>query len=394
MMSDKHNVVIEFGHKFTRAGFVNELAPRAIIKTAYYCPQLKKEINLLLDDSLLTQNGSNNTTASEELIKGFKVLIKSLYFRYLGVNFKERKVILVESILIKSIVRRVLITLFFEHFEVPSLLIVPIHLMALIPSVISTGIVLDVGYKEANAIPVVEGITLLNSVKFVPLGGKAINDRLKEELMSKKAKIIENGKERELTECDDLDESLIENIKVKTCFVAPFERSQSLVSHKAGKGPPPSNPPKDLDYYLQSNKTLIIPGSVRECAAEILFELYGEEQTVATILLESLLDCPKDTRRPLAGNIVIIGGGSMLPGFKHRLKMELRYLCQNIERYSKNMSIDKFLFHTPICKENYVAWLGASIFGTIDTINLRAITREKYLKSKKQSFPDWSEWWP
>lgn len=390
MMSDKHSVVIEFGHKFTKAGFVNEFAPRVIIRTTYFSNKLKKEIDLMADNQLMTGDQMDN----QELIAGFKQMVQALYFKYLGVNFKERKVILVESIFINSIIRRILITLLFEHFEVPSLLIVPIHLMALIPSMLSTGIVLDVGFNEANAIPVVEGLTLLSSVKYVPLGVKAINSRIREELVAKKAKIKEKGIEREFKESDYLDESLIENIKVKTCFVAPFERAQLLVSHKAGIGPTPKDPPKDVNFYLDSNKTLIIPGSIRESAAEVMFELYGEEQTVATIILEALLGCPKDSRRQLASNIVVIGGGSMLPGFKHRLKLELHHLSKNIDRYSNDLFIEKFLFHAPICKENYVAWLGASIFGATEAVNIRAVTREKYLKSKEECFQDWSEWWP
>ncbi|XP_015788908.1 actin-related protein 10 [Tetranychus urticae] len=378
-MTDKHSVILEFGHRYTKCGFVQELAPRAIIRSVVASSH-GKEVELA-------------SLSGSQLDQAFKTIIQTIYFRYLGVNYKERKVILIETLFTQNNVRQSLINVLYQHFEVPSLLIVPHHLMTLVPYMVSTGIVLDIGWKEAMAVPVIEGITLVNSVKYTPLGGKAINERIHDELIDRKAILRKNGVEKVYEESDRFDDFVLENIKVKTCFIAPFERGQLMLEHKAGLKEAPDNTPKDVYFHVDQNNTLLIPGGLRESAGEILFELYGEEETVATLILEVLLSCPIDYRKTLASNLIITGGTSMLPGFKHRLKMELLFLVKKIEKYSNNIYIDKFMFHPPLCKENYIAWLGASIFGSTDVVAMRAISRDTYLKTKG-CFVDWSEWRP
>ncbi|KAI0707248.1 actin-domain-containing protein [Earliella scabrosa] len=70
--------------------------------------------------------------------------------------------------------------------------------------------------------------------------------------------------------------------------------------------------------------TLIIPGWIRERAAEVLFEGGDvDESSVAEVILDTLLKVPVDLRRTLASSILVIGGTPMLPGFIPRLHAEL-----------------------------------------------------------------------
>ncbi|OSC96885.1 actin-like ATPase domain-containing protein [Trametes coccinea BRFM310] len=70
--------------------------------------------------------------------------------------------------------------------------------------------------------------------------------------------------------------------------------------------------------------TLIIPGWVRERAAEVLFEGGDvDENSVAEVILECLLKVPVDLRKTLASTILVVGGTPMLPGFIPRLQAEL-----------------------------------------------------------------------
>jgi len=70
--------------------------------------------------------------------------------------------------------------------------------------------------------------------------------------------------------------------------------------------------------------TLIIPGWIRERAAEVLFEGGDvDESSVAEVILDSLLRAPVDLRKTLASAILIVGGTPMLPGFISRLHIEL-----------------------------------------------------------------------
>ncbi|KAG6857384.1 hypothetical protein H0H87_004746 [Tephrocybe sp. NHM501043] len=70
--------------------------------------------------------------------------------------------------------------------------------------------------------------------------------------------------------------------------------------------------------------TLIIPGWVRERAAEVLFEGGDvDEASVAEVILDALLKVPVDLRKTLASSILLCGGTAMLPGFIPRLHLEI-----------------------------------------------------------------------
>ena len=102
---------------------------------------------------------------------------------------------------------------------------------------------------------------------------------------------------------------------------------------------------------------------------------------------DALLECPIDTRRELAANIVIVGGTSLIYGFKARLFEELSHLLKR-EPYLNRLHIDELKCHS-VTKANISCWAGASIFGGTDAIATRSFTRENFFKDRK-SIPDWS----
>lgn len=70
--------------------------------------------------------------------------------------------------------------------------------------------------------------------------------------------------------------------------------------------------------------TLIIPGWIRERAAEVLFEGGDtDESSLAELILNVLLKIPMDLRKTLACSILVTGGTAMLPGFILRLHAEV-----------------------------------------------------------------------
>ncbi|KAF9563252.1 actin-domain-containing protein [Agrocybe pediades] len=70
--------------------------------------------------------------------------------------------------------------------------------------------------------------------------------------------------------------------------------------------------------------TLIIPGWIRERAAEVLFEGGDvDEASLAETILNTLLKVPRDLRKTLASSILVSGGTAMLPGFIPRLYAEI-----------------------------------------------------------------------
>lgn len=229
----------------------------------------------------------------------------------------------------------------------------PSHLMALYTLGVNSALVLDSGYYESVSLPIYEGVCILSAWQAIPLGGLAIHRRIEVELMEYAKVRGPSPGEFNLGEIliEPIKESILEDIKVRTCFVTTMERGHKLQvwsfarNHGAENIPgldegssdcpiqedkeEPPEPPQDVQYPMEGDKILTIPGRIREFAAEALFELDGDMKSIATLLLDAILKAPLDARKTLSQNIVVMGGTSMIPGFKHRLSQELKHLVKD-----------------------------------------------------------------
>lgn len=262
--------------------------------------------------------------------------------------------------------------------------------MAFTTLVVNSGIVIDVGYAEASVIPVIEGVTVLNASKFAPLGAKSVHERIETELVDGEASdgTLKRG---------ELNEKTIEDIKAKACVVPPFDRGQLLAKFKAGmvkREDVENGGLRCLDYHLNGSRIIKIPGIVRELAGQVFFEMCGEEPTIATMVLDTITECPIDCRKSLIENIVIIGGSSMMPGFAHRLFHEMKKCIELIPHYKSTIHVEAIKIHRLPCKANYAAWLGAAMFGSTDAMSVRAVSKDQYKKTNGRIITHWSTWWP
>ncbi|XP_008538266.1 actin-related protein 10 isoform X2 [Equus asinus] len=364
---EKTAVVIDLGEAFTKCGFAGETGPRCIIPSVIKKAGVPKPIKVV-------QYNIN----TEELYSYLKEFIHILYFRHLLVNPRDRRVVVIESVLCPSHFRETLTRVLFKYFEVPSVLLAPSHLMALLTLGINSAMVLDCGYRESLVLPIYEGIPVLNCWGALPLGGKALHKELETQLLEQCTVDTGAAKEQSLPSVlGSIPEGVLEDIKeVITCIL----RLMMSVFQRP-------SPPPNVDYPLDGEKILHVLGSIRDSIVEILFEQDNEEKSVATLILDSLMQCPIDTRKQLAENLVVIGGTSMLPGFLHRLLAEIRYLVEK-PKYKKALGTKTFRIHTPPAKANCVAWLGGAIFGALqDILGSRSVSKEYYNQTGR--IPDW-----
>uniref|UniRef100_A0AAA9S5I1 Actin-related protein 10 n=1 Tax=Bos taurus TaxID=9913 RepID=A0AAA9S5I1_BOVIN len=413
---EKTAVVIDLGEAFTKCGFAGETGPRCIIPSVIKKAGMPKPIRVV-------QYNIN----TEELYSYLKEFIHILYFRHLLVNPRDRRVVVIESVLCPSHFRETLTRVLFKYFEVPSVLLAPSHLMALLTLGINSAMVLDCGYRESLVLPIYEGIPVLNCWGALPLGGKALHKELETQLLEQCTVDTGAAKEQSLPSVmGSIPEGILEDIKVRTCFVSDLKRGLNIQAAKFnidGNTERPS-PPPNVDYPLDGEKILHVLGSIRflcpwdspgkntgvgchsllqelfrtqglnwgllhcrDSVVEILFEQDNEEKSVATLILDSLMQCPIDTRKQLAENLVVIGGTSMLPGFLHRLLAEIRYLVEK-PKYKKTLATKTFRIHTPPAKANCVAWLGGAIFGALqDILGSRSVSKDYYNQTGR--IPDW-----
>ncbi|EGI70689.1 Actin-related protein 10 [Acromyrmex echinatior] len=345
-------VVFDIGSAYTKFGYAGEVSPRGIIRTEVRCSESKK-IRRIID-----------YRDAEDLYQLLVDFLHLLFFKYVVISPKDARILLLESPLAVTSFRDTLAKVMFRHFEIGSVLFLPSHLATISTLGIDTALVLDVGYQEATLIPIFEGIPILKAWQALPLGGQIIHENLKKYFRD--------------TSDLDLSENIVEDIKVRTCFVTTLERSAKLGTENA------LTPPPDVTY--PGIKRIVIPGEIREKAFEVLWERDNDNLSLSTMILDAIVKCPLDTRRILAKNIILVGGTTMTKGFASRLKSELLALIES-DLYKTKLKVESFKFHTAPSKPNYTAWLGGAIFSTTD-LPLRCLTKDVYLKTNR--VPDWS----
>lgn len=350
VFQEKPVIVLEIGSAYTKIGFCGEAHPRFILPT---------EIESIRDVLKKTEKNLYDQCVD---------FFNKIFFDYLLVSPKDRKVSIVEStIATPTIIRECFAKVLFQHYEVASILFLPLHLVALSTLAVDTALVVDIGYKEAVVIPVYNGVQILNSWQAQPLGGEAVHDEIK-------ANLILNGAKEEI-----LTERVVEDIKVRTCFVTKQSRALAHRKNEELQACP------DVDYPVDGSDVIKIPGHLREFAFEVLFPEDNDHLGLPYIIIDAIIKCPVDARKELAENILLIGGTSTTMGMKPRLRDELRTLIKS-EYYKERLYIDDVKFHNAPAKPNFTGWLGGSIYSATDLIS-NSITRENYLKHPK--IPDW-----
>lgn len=202
---------------------------------------------------------------------------------------------------------------------------------------VESALVVDIGFKEATVLPVYSGVQVVRAWQAQPLAAEAIHAEIKRQL-------LETGVSIEL-----LTPDVIEDIKVRTCFVTTYDRAQKY------KGNEPPTPPPDVDYPIEGKCVIKVPGALRETAFEVLFPNDNDRLGLPYIILDAAMICPVDMRKQLLENIVLIGGSSMIQGITARLRAELLALMKS-DLYNDKLFLDAVKFHMVPAKENFAAW--------------------------------------
>lgn len=117
--------------------------------------------------------------------------------------------------------------------------------------------------------------------------------------------------------------------------------------------------------------------------------------SIPQLIHESLTTCDVDVRASLLQNIVIVGGGSLLPGFTDRLNYELsvafpgvRSSCFLLSSKSSKLTPgfrlafpqQKVRLHASghPTERRYSSWLGGSILASLGTFHQLWISKEEW----------------
>ncbi|CAG8653621.1 16303_t:CDS:2 [Cetraspora pellucida] len=309
--------------------------------------------------------------------------LREIYFRYLLTDPKQRKVVLCESPMMPLKLKQLIA-------KVPSISFAPSHMLALLTTGCTTGLVIDVGHLETTVLPTFSARPLTPFVRTTPLAGRALTQRLKELISAYGSMIIPPSTNLVPVHAKYLTPAVLEDIKTRFIFVSPITveatvgvAEKTLVEDMEEKYSSVSSA-TDVSYPITISKngrerqmgTLIIPSWIRERCAEVLFEGDEDESSIVGCALECLLKTPMHLRRPLFSSILLIGGTTLLPNFQQRFAQEvLRAL--NKDRKFKPLSglADHFEFledngSGKVFVANCRAWVGGNVFQINSRLNV------------------------
>jgi actin-related protein 10 len=137
LATEKPAIIIDIGQAYTKCGFSGEVGPHSIMPTQSIHELNQNRPIKLHDFKSLLKKGDDRTV--QELTKEESDILKELlieflyriYYKTLNSNARERKVVIVESVLTSSFFRRTLADVLFKNFQAVSVMFMPSHLAAL-----------------------------------------------------------------------------------------------------------------------------------------------------------------------------------------------------------------------------------------------------------------------
>jgi len=171
----------------------------------------------------------------------------------------------------------------FDKLHIPSLFICSTSYAGLCWTEKMSGLIVTVGSGICHAVPFYSGVLIHHAIQRLDVAGQDIDEFLDSELKAL-------GK--------NLSKKQVEEYKMNHGYIA-------------------------LDYPKEA--------SLETKIAEVLFSPHIMNKTesvgIAELVKRSINQCELDTRKDLWENVVVVGGGSMFPGFLERLHKELKELC-------------------------------------------------------------------
>ncbi|CAH0677587.1 unnamed protein product [Spodoptera exigua] len=351
LIQEKQAVVLDLGTDYTKFGFTGEAAPRCIVRSEFWCPATRRVRRL------------HDYSSAAELYDNLVHMLHQLYFRHVLVNPKERKVVVVESLLTPTLFRETLAKVLFIHYEVSGVVWADSPRLCALTLGAPVVLVVSIGAKDVEVAAVVHSCVVLHALQSQPLGSHAVHAEL--------ARMLDEHNGGPL----HLDDQVIEDIKVKTCFVTSRARALAWESDS------PPRAARDVRYGR-----VTVPGRARELAAEPLFRRDHEQSSLPDAVLQCVAASPRDCRRALAAGILLTGGGAALPGLRARLAAELRQLVTQ-PPYCDTLHVREFKFHDAPSAANACAWLGGAVLGAGEAGAARAMPRDQFARAPR--LRDW-----
>ncbi|XP_071501810.1 uncharacterized protein [Diadema antillarum] len=355
--------VVDLGSGLCKAGFSGDESPRLSIPSIVGKTKYEKLVPFNVDDDSMSYlYVGDGAQCRRGLLRlrhpidhgvianwdDLELLLENIFYNKLRCGADELPVLLTEATMSPKSQKEKLAELMFESLESTALHVANQLVLSHHASASEGGIVLDVGDGVCQVLPMCYGSILTDAAQRVDMGGRDLTKHL-----------VQLLNDRGCSFHTTAEHDIVRDIKEKTGYVAMDFDKEIQAADDVEK-----------TYELPDYQEVSV-GRERFLASEPLFQpkLVGREcPSVHALVHDSIMKCDVDLRKLLYGNITVVGGCSMFPGFLERLERELTAMAP--------AAMPVKVVAPPERKE--YAWIGGSILASMSNFRSLWVTKKEY----------------
>eukprot|EP01083_Nonionella_stella_P063671 165460_1 len=316
------------------------------------------------------------------------------FYQELRTSPEAHPVLLTETSLVPKANRAKKTQIMFEAFNVPSMYLACDAVLSLYATDRLTGMVVESGSAITNCVPIYEGYALPRAIsRMTDNCGRGLTDYLMK-ILTEIGYSFTTSAEREF----------VNDIKEKLCYVA-LDFDEEMENAEV------SSSDVDRDYELPDGQVITV-GNQRFRCPETVFQpqmLGVEKPGLHQLIYNEILNCDKDIRNEMYGNIILSGGNMMFGGMAERMQKEMTALAPTsvhvdvsygcpysqdkmqmaVAGYTVTSGFGDKLYEdvTNVIGEyiqrlslptRYLSWIGGSMLGSVSTFHELCVSKEEY----------------
>ncbi|KAK9477086.1 actin-domain-containing protein [Lipomyces japonicus] len=335
-------VILDIGARGIRAGIAGMELPACEILVQ---PDFRNRIQVY---QLWSRNIEE--TNMEDFHDILQTLLRDVYYKYLLLDGKSRKVIILESAFMSIKLKQAITFVLFNYFQSISVTFLQSSICALFSAGARSGLIVDIGWHETVIVPIFDYRPLFHFVQTSNRAGKYLHDLISDEIRAV------TGVQSTVPELEEF-----------------IYRSTYCDSHTSASTTTEAAPQSAFairlsgtDYYVPSYQTRERP--IIETFIQRAADCVDDNDTfpIPDLIISILSKVGIDVRSSLMPRIIFTGGCSNIPGLKLRIVNEVRDILTgaspSLEK-QKNFSPWLIRERSSIkAIQSLGAWSGASLY--------------------------------
>ena len=361
-------LIIDLGNNLTRIGRAGKDFPEIIAPSVYvdntdyifsseiidglediFIIEKKAETQLFGDEALKYKNILNLHEFRKE--NNYTILMKFFYYHYkqLGIpseyQFKQ-PIIIISPFFMSELEKSKLRDVFFNIFDFPSLLFVPESQGILTALQKSSGVIINIGEENTSITTFLHGFSNALARDTYPIAGKDLTKYFLNLILTRKGS----------TKTEYLDYLMAKQIKDKFS-ICIFDPVQEIKRIKEGltKYNRTIDLPDGTTVEINSERFMLIEPLFKPSLIHI--EYMGLPEAVSKIIRV----WERVNWEELTPNIILAGGGTLVPGFEKKLKIEIKKFFS--ERLKDKINV------IAVSGRDNISWIGTSVLWAQKKLN-------------------------